>query len=320
MICKVMPKSASRDAVSQSKKKIYFSPACGHSLHRRSHDTTGRGDWTTRFTVVSKYSGKVRNKMEQGFRHTTSEVDQFSQSNQRLQSNSVFWELMLEMANLVYFKILDLQMTYGIHLWTSGSLLCVFRWHTFVSISWMRKKQTAASQQSLVRNFVDWRRFTYVWFMSSKSCECVLLEAPSSRLAKGNCERHKRERVNPCHSHSDNSHSTLLYIFEDNAAVIQKNNKGRRANMRHVTKKAQRRVGLVVWASECESFCFDQVRAHKRSVSGYFSMTIVFAFVANQTTLSIMWCPQLISQTILFDSFRSAQDDGSDDDKSRMYW
>ena len=118
--------------------------------------------------------------------------------------------------------------------------------------------------------------------------ECVLLEAPSSGSAKGNCERHKRERVNPCHSHSDSSHSTLLYLFEDNAAVIQKNNKGRRANMRHVTRRHSVELDwLFERVNVNHSALIRYVRTNDQ-LAGYFSMTIVFTFVANQTTLSIM--------------------------------
>ena len=39
----------------------------------------------------------------------------------------------------------------------------------------------------------------------------------------------------------------------------------------------------------------------------------------NLTTL-IEWCPQLLSQTLLLHSIRSAPDDGSNDCKSRMHW
>ena len=81
--------------------------------------------------------------------------------------------------------------------------------------------------------------------------ECVL-ETLSSKPANGHLERHKRERVIQSHSHCDNcvfepidnvppnipnsSHSTQLYLFADNAAVIQMINKGRSANLRHVTR------------------------------------------------------------------------------------
>ena len=74
--------------------------------------------------------------------------------------------------------------------------------------------------------------------------ECVL-ETLSNKIAKGNFERHKRERVFQSHLHIDNrmfesidrvppnilssSHPTQLYIFEDSAAVIQVINKGRSA-------------------------------------------------------------------------------------------
>ena len=82
-------------------------------------------------------------------------------------------------------------------------------------------------------------------------CECVL-ETLSSRSAVRNLEGRKRERFTPSHSLSDNcvfecidhvqpnipnsSHSTQLYIIEDNAAMIQMINKGRSSNLRHVTR------------------------------------------------------------------------------------
>ena len=81
--------------------------------------------------------------------------------------------------------------------------------------------------------------------------ECVF-GTLSCKAAKVNLERHKRERVIPSHSHFDNcvfesidhappnfpnsSHSTQLYLFEDNAAVIQMINEGRSPNLRHVTR------------------------------------------------------------------------------------
>ena len=43
-------------------------------------------NWTTICSVVSKYSGKVSNKLEQGWRQNMADVDQVHQSNQRLQA------------------------------------------------------------------------------------------------------------------------------------------------------------------------------------------------------------------------------------------
>ena len=58
------------------------------------------------------------------------------------------WGIRLKIANLVYSKMLHLQVTCGIQKSTSGDVLCVCGSRTFVSISWMGKKQTAVSHSS----------------------------------------------------------------------------------------------------------------------------------------------------------------------------
>ena len=65
-----------------------------------------------------------------------------------------------------------------------------------------------------------------------------VLETLSSKLAEGNLERHTCEGTISSHSHSDNCvfFSNQLYLFADNAAVIQMNHKGRSPNQRHVTR------------------------------------------------------------------------------------
>ena len=96
---KVMQKSALGDAANYRRKSI-LSPTAGDTVHRRSPDTTRRiwnkrdgsemlvfvlgKNGTTSFTVVSKYSGKVSNNMEHGFRPKIAEVDQLYRANQRL--------------------------------------------------------------------------------------------------------------------------------------------------------------------------------------------------------------------------------------------
>ena len=90
-----------------------------------------------------------------------------------------------------------------------------------------------------------------------------MLETQSIKPAKKNLERHKREGVIPSRSHSDNSvsesvdcippnipnssHLTRLHLFADTAAEIQRINKGRSPNLRHVTRT--HRVDLD-WLSE----------------------------------------------------------------------
>ena len=89
MTWKVMQKGSLRDTANWERRCI-LSSAGGDTLHKRSLDTTGRlwndwktlccmfsnsskmlafgRTWTTRFTVVSKYCGKVSNNREQGLR------------------------------------------------------------------------------------------------------------------------------------------------------------------------------------------------------------------------------------------------------------
>ena len=91
-------------------------------------------------------------------------------------------------------------------------------------------------------NFVDVqeanRSFSQLWM----DYQLFNWWSETSKPHKGNLERHTRERLVRPHSHSDNcvfesidhvppnipnsSHSTQLYLFEDNAAVIQMINKG----------------------------------------------------------------------------------------------
>ena len=93
----------------------------------------------------------------------------------------------------------------------------------------------------------------YVWMEYQVfSFESACVEILSCKASNGSLERRKRDGVIPSHSHSDvcvfesmdhvphdipnNSHSTQLYIFEGNAAVIQMINKGRSPNLRHVSR------------------------------------------------------------------------------------
>ena len=150
---------------------------------------------------------------------------------------------------------------------TSGGTLCIFGSHTFVPISWMCKKQTSVSHSSTIKNHflgrrIEVGRFSRAWFMGS-----------DRHSSYGNTYQSNQERWDPCtnwvrakphklplrkKSHgmiddlnnvdfiSSNVHSSrqeaLLYIFEDNEAVINMITKGRSPTMRHVSRT--RRVAL----------------------------------------------------------------------------
>ena len=119
---------------------------------------------------------------------------------------------------------------------TSGGVLCVFGTLTFGPISWMSKQQTAVSHISAESEIISLDASLRMdGVPAPQFWKCV--------LETGICqfERHKRDRVMPSHSHSDfcvfestghvppnipnRPNSTRLYIFEDNAAVIQMMNK-----------------------------------------------------------------------------------------------
>ena len=127
------------------------------------------------------------------------------------------------------------------------------------------------SQKCRVWNCFARRRFTYGWITSSSIWWMCL---------GNNFERHTRERVTPSHSHSDNrvfesidhvppnipnsSHSTQLYLFEDNAAVIQMIIEERSPNLRHVTRTHRVDSDRLFWESELGSFYCDKVPTTNR--------------------------------------------------------
>ena len=141
-------------------------------------------------------------------------------------------------------------------------------------------------------------------FTSSSICRTCLGNFIRCKPAKGNLERHKRERVIPSHSHSDDgvfelidhvpinvpnsSHWTELYPVEDSAAVIQIITKDGASQERTesicIGCLRERMWILLVWI---------KTGANKRSLGGYFDTgnvqgsAVAFSvdFVANQTTL-----------------------------------
>ena len=119
--------------------------------------------------------------------------------------------------------------------------------------------------------------------------ECVL-ETSSIKPAQGDFERHTRERVTPSHSHSDNcafesidhvppnihnsSHSTQLYLFEDDAAVIQMINKKQSPNSKHVTKTHRVDLTWLFERANCDRSCllkYVQKTAQKSNIFDYWN-------------------------------------------------
>ena len=136
---------------------------------------------------------------------------------------------------------------------TSGGTLCVFGSHTFVPISWMCKKQTAVSHSSTESEFLsvdtglrlDGLPALELWDLIVSVLGNV--SRVSDRSGQPDSDVHKRHKphkkidvmkdVDAVPSNVQSSRQeALLYVFEDNEAVIEMIIKGRSPTMRHVSR------------------------------------------------------------------------------------
>ena len=120
---------------------------------------------------------------------------------------------------------------------TSGRTLCVFGSHTFVPISWMCKKQTSVRLDGLPALEL-WDLIVSVLGNVSRV---------SDRSGKPESDDHKHHKSHnkidmmkdidlvPSNVQSARQEA-LLYVFEDNEAVIKMIIKGRSPTMRHVSR------------------------------------------------------------------------------------
>ena len=146
---------------------------------------------------------------------------------------------------------------------TSGGTLCVFGSHTFVPKSWMCKKQTSVSHSSteseiisLDAGFKD-GRYTCAWLVGS-DCYCSSRKYESEQTSTGRLVYISNAKENSwtdwwsesCWFFSSNANSShkeaMLYIFEDNEAVIKMIIKGRSPTMRHVSRTHRVALELVI--------------------------------------------------------------------------
>ena len=146
---------------------------------------------------------------------------------------------------------------------TSGGTLCVFRSHTFVPISWMCKKQTSVSHSSTESEIISLH--AGLWLDGIPALDLwdlivsVLGDTSQHHTEQGDLLKNKHEACSPPHtihkrkrtqrvisdldnvdfipSNVNSSHQeALLYVFEDNEAVIKMIIKGRSQIMRHVPR------------------------------------------------------------------------------------
>ena len=132
---------------------------------------------------------------------------------------------------------------------TSGRTLCVFGSHTFVPISWMCKKQTAVSHSSTESEIIsldtglrlDGLPALELWdLIVSVFGNISHMSDRTGKLVNGKNKSHNKIALQDIDAIPSNVQSVrqeaLLYVFEDNEAVIKMIIKGRSPTMRHVSR------------------------------------------------------------------------------------
>ena len=136
---------------------------------------------------------------------------------------------------------------------TSGGTLCIFGSHTFVPISWMCKKQTAVSHSSTESEIIsldtglrlDGLPALELWDLIVSVMENVSRVSDRSGQPENDVHKHHKSqrKINvmenidsvPLNVQSARQEA-LLYVFEDNEAVIKMIIEGRSPTMRHVSR------------------------------------------------------------------------------------
>ena len=136
---------------------------------------------------------------------------------------------------------------------TSGGTLCIFGSHTFVPKSWMCKKQTSVSHSSTESEIISLDAGLKLDGIPALDLWDLIVAILHGNTYQSNQEQedpHKfptRKKIHGMMNDLDNVdfissnvHSSrqeaLLYIFEDNEAVIKMIMKGRSPTMRHVAR------------------------------------------------------------------------------------
>ena len=137
---------------------------------------------------------------------------------------------------------------------TSGGTSCIFGSHTFVPISWMCNKQTAVSHTSTESEIISldtglrldglpalelWDLIVSVFGsvsqISDRTGRPVNVDVKRSQKSQGKIN--VMENIDSVPSNVQSSRQeALLYVFEDNEAVIKMIIKGRSPTMRHVSR------------------------------------------------------------------------------------
>ena len=160
-------------------------------------------------------------------------------------NNIVMWVILLNNADWDCFKTLTSQEILKIQ--------CVLGSHTFVPISWMCKKQTAVSHSSTESEIIsldtglglDGLPALELWdLIVSVFGNCSRNSDRTGKPVNGEDKHHKSQNIIDVMQDIDSVPSNvqsarqeaLLYVFEDNEAVIKMIIKGRSPTMRHVSR------------------------------------------------------------------------------------
>ena len=136
---------------------------------------------------------------------------------------------------------------------TSGGTLCVFGSHTFVPISWMCKKQTSVSHSSTESEIIsldtglrlDGLPALELWDLIVSVFGNVSRVSDRSGQPDNDVHKHHKsqKRINVMENNDSvpsnvqfSHQEALLYVFEDNEAVIKMIINGRSPTMRHVSR------------------------------------------------------------------------------------
>ena len=154
--------------------------------------------------------------------------------------------------------------------------MCVFGSHTFVPISWMCTKQTSVSHSSTESEIIpldaglrlDGIPALDVWdlIVSVLGNTIQTPERPRRQMVKDTDQR--SQGITNVLNHIDlvpsnvqfSREEALLYVFEDNEAVIKMIIKGRSPTMRHVSRTHRvaldwlfDRINLAIWTQKSKS-------------------------------------------------------------------
>ena len=136
---------------------------------------------------------------------------------------------------------------------TSGGTLCIFGSHTFVPISWMCKKQTAVSHSSTESEIIfldtglrlDGLPALELWDLIVSVLGNISRVSDRSGKPESNDHKHHKSHnkidvtrdIDAVPSNVQSARQeALMYVFEDNEALIKMIIKGRSPTMRHVSR------------------------------------------------------------------------------------